>query len=124
LVAPRTYKTTTTELKDQQYQPTDYEPIDSNRLIVLMGVIYARQSPGCAIVTDSVTSNGLSTFLEEDLNFTHIRYLRGYNNVIQKAKSVNEGMSANAEVAIEKSGHCAVKENDFLDDGTFTALKV
>jgi phosphomannomutase len=89
-----------------------------------MGVIYARQSPGCAIVTDYVTSNGLSTFLVEDLNLIHIRYLRGYSNVIQKAKSVNEGMSANADVAIETYGHCVVKENDFLDDGTLTALEV
>jgi phosphomannomutase len=89
-----------------------------------MGVIYARQSPGCSIVTDSVTSNGLSKFLEEELDVRHIRYLRGYANVIRKAKSVNTDMSAIAEVAIETSGHCAVRENDFLDDGTFTALKV
>jgi phosphomannomutase len=29
-----------------------------------------------------------------------------------------------AQVAIETSGHCAVLENGFLDDGTFTAVKV
>jgi phosphomannomutase len=126
MVAPRSY----TELFREQgtegdcFKPSDYEPLNRNRLIALMGVIYARQSPGCAIVTDSVTSNGLSKFLEEDLNLVHIRYLRGYANVIQKAKSVNSELSANAEVAIETSGHCAVKENGFLDDGTFTALKV
>lgn len=126
MVAPRTY----TEVPNQQrdkgacFEPSDYEPLNRNRLIALMGVIYARQSPGCSIVTDSVTSNGLSKFLEDDLNLNHIRYLRGYANVIQKAKSINAEMSANAEVAIETSGHCAVKENDFLDDGTFTALKV
>mmetsp|Transcript_28230 Transcript_28230/g.31739 ORF Transcript_28230/g.31739 Transcript_28230/m.31739 type:complete len:653 (+) Transcript_28230:25-1983(+) len=126
LVAPRTYEKVITGSTDnyQHFKPTNYEPINSNRLIALIGVIYARQFPGCAIVTDSVTSNGLSTFLEEDLNLTHIRYLRGYANVIQKAKSVNEGMCANAEVAIETSGHCAFRRNDFLDDGTFTALKV
>lgn len=123
MVAPRTY-TKMLEDKGVCFKPSRFEPLNRNRLIALIGVIYARQSPGCAIVTDSVTSNGLSKFLEEDLNLRHIRYLRGYANVIQKAKSVNAEMSANAEVAIETSGHCAVRENDFLDDGTFTALKV
>jgi phosphomannomutase len=128
LVAPRQYSKHATTDNDsqhqQEYQPTDYEPINKNRLIALMGVIYARQSPGCAIVTDSVTSNGLATFLEKDLGLTHIRYLRGYANVIQKAKSIIELGIADAEVAIETSGHCAVRENGFLDDGTFTAVKV
>ncbi len=125
MVAPRNYKKMTSDQDNEVvFKPLDYEPLNRNRLIALMGVIYARQSPGCAIVTDSVTSNGLTKFLEEELNLTHIRHLRGYANVIQKAKSVNAEMSANAEVAIETSGHCAVRENDFLDDGTFTALKV
>lgn len=126
MVAPRTYTQVSAALegKDVLFKPSDYEAINKNRLIALIGVIYARHSPGCAIVTDSVTSNGLSKFLKEELNLNHIRYLRGYANVIQKAKSVNAEMSANAEVAIETSGHCAVRENDFLDDGTFTAIKV
>ncbi|VEU38174.1 unnamed protein product [Pseudo-nitzschia multistriata] len=126
MVAPRVFSKiiTSQEGKEVLFQPSGYEPVNKNRLIALIGVIYARQSPGCSIVTDSVTSNGLSKFLEEDLNLNHIRYLRGYANVIQKAKSVNSEMSANAEVAIETSGHCALRENDFLDDGTFTAIKV
>ncbi len=125
MVAPRTYKKISGDQDSGDYfKPSDYEPLNRNRLIALMGVIYARQSPGCAIVTDSVTSNGLSKFLEEDLNLMHVRYLRGYANVIQKAKSINAELSSNAEVAIETSGHCAVRENGFLDDGTFTALKV
>lgn len=126
MVAPRSYRVESSGQGDKGVciTPSDFEPLNRNRLIALMGVIYARQSPGCAIVTDSVTSNGLSKFLEESLNLKHIRYLRGYANVIQKAKSVNAEMSATAEVAIETSGHCAVRENGFLDDGTFTALKV
>lgn len=126
MVAPRKYKLldATDSDGEKEYIPTDFEPLNRNRLIALMGVIYSRQAPGCAIVTDSVTSNGLTTFLENDLGLTHIRYLRGYANVIQKAQSLNEQSLANAEVAIETSGHCAVRENDFLDDGTFTAVKV
>jgi phosphomannomutase len=118
MVAPRTY-TKMLEDKGVCFNPSRFEPLNRNRLIALMGVIYARQSPGCAVVTDPVTSNALSKFLEEDLNLKHIRYLRGYANVIKKAKSVNPEMSANAEVAIETCGHCAGRENDFLDDGTF-----
>jgi phosphomannomutase len=119
MVAPRTY-----ELQDDKHIPADYEPLNRNRLIAMMGVIYARQSPGCAIVTDSVTSTGLSKFLEKDLHLKHVRYLRGYANVIQKAQQLNAEGLMNAQVAIETSGHCAVHENGFLDDGTYTAVKI
>mmetsp|Transcript_22350 Transcript_22350/g.39318 ORF Transcript_22350/g.39318 Transcript_22350/m.39318 type:complete len:450 (-) Transcript_22350:114-1463(-) len=120
MVAPRTYQ----RLENGTIRPTGYEPLNRNRLIALMGVIYSQQSPGCAIVTDSVTSTGLSKFLEQDLGLKHVRFLRGYANVISKAQTLNEQQLMNAEVAIETSGHCAVKENGFLDDGTFTAVKV
>jgi phosphomannomutase len=93
-------------------------------LIALLGVMFSKQSPGCAIVTDSVTSNGLATFLKENLGLVHVRYLKGYANVINKAKELTQSEIVNAEVAIETSGHCAMKENDYLDDGTYTAVKV
>lgn len=83
-----------------------------------------RESPGCAIVTDSVTSEGLTPFLEKSLGLKHVRYLRGYANVINKARSLTENNVCNAEVAIETSGHCALKENDYLDDGTYTAARI
>lgn len=102
-----------------------YEPLNRNRLIALLGVLFAETSPGCTIVTDSVTSEGLATFLQDDLGLNHVRYLKGYANVIAKAKELNDGDGDyNAEVAIETSGHCAMKENNFLDDGTYTAVKV
>ena len=101
-----------------------YEAIHRNKLIALMGVIFAHDSPGCAIVTCSVTSEGLAKFLTQDLGLLHVRYLKGYANVIQKAKTLTESGQANAQVAIETSGHCAMKENDYLDDGTYTAVKV
>mmetsp|Transcript_102066 Transcript_102066/g.286183 ORF Transcript_102066/g.286183 Transcript_102066/m.286183 type:complete len:654 (+) Transcript_102066:255-2216(+) len=102
---------------------SDYEAINRNRLIALMGVIFARQSPGCTVVTCSVTSEGLSNFLRNDLGLNHVRHVKGYANVIHRAKSLSESGEANAEVAIETSGHCALKENDYLDDGTYTAVK-
>ena len=103
---------------------SDYEALNRNRLIALLSVIFSESSPGCAIVTDSVTSEGLATFLEEDLGLQHVRYLKGYANVINKARELTESGVANAEMAIETSGHCAMKENDYLDDGTYTAVKV
>ena len=103
---------------------SDYEALNRNRLIALLSVIFSESSPGCAIVTDSVTSEGLATFLEQDLGLKHVRYLKGYANVIGKAKELTESGVANAEMAIETSGHCAMKENDYLDDGTYTAVKV
>jgi len=102
----------------------DYEPLNRNRLIALLSVIFSSASPGCSIVTDSVTSEGLEMFLEETLGLKHVRFLKGYANVINKAKEITESGSAVAEMAIETSGHCAMRENGYLDDGTYTAVKV
>jgi phosphomannomutase len=103
---------------------SNYEVLNRNRLIAVLAVIFAQTSPGCAVVTDSVTSEGLAKFLTETLGLQHIRYLKGYANVIAKAKEVTERGQANAELAIETSGHCAMKENGYLDDGTYTSIKV
>jgi phosphomannomutase len=102
----------------------NYEALNRNRLIALLGVIFAREKPGCAVVTDSVTSEGLSMFLEDKLGLKHVRYLKGYANVINKAKELTESGTMNAELAIETSGHCAMRENAYLDDGTYTAVKI
>jgi phosphomannomutase len=101
-----------------------YEPLNRNRLIALLGVIFAKEKPGCAVVTDSVTSEGLSTFLNDKLGLKHIRYIKGYANVIGKARELTESGDVNAELAIETSGHCAMQENGYLDDGTYTAVKI
>lgn len=58
------------------------------------------------------------------LGIQHVRYLKGYANVIGKARELTESGKASAEVAIETSGHCAMRENGYLDDGTYTAVKV
>lgn len=103
---------------------TAYEALNRNRLIALLSVIFRTSSPGCSVVTDSVTSEGLARFLEEDLGLVHERYLKGYANVIGRAREITEGGEAVAEMAIETSGHCAMRENGYLDDGTYTAVKV
>jgi len=102
----------------------DYEPLNRNRLIALLGVVLSREAPGCAIVTDSVTSEGLATFLEDNLGLKHVRYLKGYANVINKAKELTTTGQYDAKLAIETSGHCAMQENGYLDDGTYAAVKI
>ena len=103
---------------------SNYEPLSGNRLIALLGVMFSKSSPGCTFVTDSTTSEGLNIFLEDTLGLKHFRYLRGYANVIGKAEELTESGKANAEVAIETSGHCAMQENGYVDDGTYTAVKI
>lgn len=103
---------------------TGYEPLNGNRMITLIGAIFAASSPGCTIVTDSTTSEALGAFLECELGLRHYRYVRGYANVIGKAVELTASGAANAEVAIEISGHCAMRENGYVDDGTYTAVKI
>lgn len=91
--------------------------INRNRLIALISAILLDQKPGQTIVTDSVTSSGLKKFIN-DWGGEHYRYKRGYRNVIDEAIRLNnEGIEC--PLAIETSGHAALKENHFLDDGMY-----
>ncbi len=97
--------------------------INRNRLIAVASYIALQGNEGATIVTDSVTSDGLKTFLEKDLGARHYRYRRGYKNVINKAIELcNNGI--NCPLAIETSGHAALKENYFLDDGAYLVTKI
>lgn len=91
--------------------------INRNRLIALVSAMLLNQEPGLTIVTDSVTSSGLSKFIGE-WGGEHYRYKRGYRNVIDEAKLLNAA-GINCPLAIETSGHAALRENDFLDDGMY-----
>ncbi len=98
------------------------KPINRNRLIALLSAIVLKEHPGSYIVTDSVTSDGLTTFIT-GLGGKHYRYKRGYRNVINKSIELNtEGLQS--FLAIETSGHAAFKENYFLDDGAFLVAKI
>lgn len=97
--------------------------LSRNRLIALISAIVAEQSPGSIIVTDSVTSAQLKSFIEEELGCVHHRFQRGYKNVINEAIRLNsEGKDS--QLAIETSGHGALKENYFLDDGAYLSAKI
>lgn len=102
---------------------SDGEEINRNRLIALSAYIAASGRKGAVIVTDSVTSDGLKEFIEKSLGGIHYRYRRGYKNVINKAIELNnEGKDC--PLAIETSGHAALKENYFLDDGAYLVTKI
>ena len=75
------------------------------------------------VVTDSVTSAGLTKFINNTLGGKHIRFKRGYKNVIDEAaRRCADG--ENAPLAIETSGHAAFRENYFLDDGAYLVTRI
>ncbi|MHC4883789.1 MAG: phosphomannomutase/phosphoglucomutase [Planctomycetota bacterium] len=99
------------------------KPINRNRFIALMAAIILEEFPGSTIVTDSITSEGLASFITETLGGKHHRFKRGYKNVINESIRLNETGEA-SHLAIETSGHGAVKENYFLDDGAYQITRI
>lgn len=99
------------------------EEINRTRLVALASVIALEGNDGATIVTDSLTSDGLRKFIEKDLGGKQLRFKRGYKNVIDKSIELNEA-GINSTLAIETSGHAALKENYFLDDGAYLATKI
>ena len=91
--------------------------INRNRLIALISAILLKKHMGAAIVTDSVTSSGLAAFIKAR-GGVHHRFKRGYRNVIDEAIRLN-GEGVDCPLAIETSGHAALRENHFLDDGMY-----
>lgn len=91
--------------------------VNRNRLIALISAILLDKKPGATIVTDSVTSSGLAQFITE-WGGVHYRYKRGYRNVIDEAVRLNAA-GIDCPLAIETSGHAALRENHFLDDGMY-----
>ncbi len=101
----------------------DGSEVNRDAIIAMMAAILAKDYPGGTIVTDSVTSDRLTAFLEEELGLRHHRFKRGYKNVINESKRLNaEGIVS--PLAIETSGHGALSENYFLDDGAYMAVKL
>ncbi len=98
------------------------EEINRNRLIALISAILLEEQSGAYIVTDSVTSDGLADFIKRRGGIHH-RFKRGYKNVINESKRLcNEGKYS--PLAIETSGHAALKENYFLDDGAYLVTRL
>ena len=102
---------------------SDGTDVSRNALIAMMAAILAPDYPGSTIITDSVTSDGLHDFLEGELHLKHLRYMRGYKNVINECIRRNEAGEV-SPLAIETSGHGALSENYYLDDGAYLAVKL
>lgn len=102
---------------------SDGKEINRNRLVALAAAIALENNPGGTVVTDSVTSAGLTEFIENELGGKHRRFKRGYKNVIDESiRLCIEG--ENSPLAIETSGHAAFSENYFLDDGAYLVTKI
>lgn len=101
----------------------DGTEINRNALIAMMAAVLAPDHPGSTIVTDSVTSDELAEFLTKDLGLVHHRFQRGYKNVINECRRLN-GEGLVSPLAIETSGHGALRENYYLDDGAYLAVKL
>ncbi|MEE1199359.1 MAG: hypothetical protein U0L09_01790 [Christensenellales bacterium] len=98
------------------------QPLSGNRMIALISAILLEKHPGATIVTDSVTSSGLTQFITE-WGGVHYRYRRGYRNVINEAVRLNDE-DIDCPLAIETSGYAAFRENYFLDDGIYLATRL
>lgn len=100
----------------------DGSELNRNRLIAILSAILLREHPGATIVTDSITSTGLAEFIAAH-GGVHRRFKRGYRNVINEAERLCAA-GQEAEMAIETSGHGALRENYFLDDGAYLMVKL
>ena len=98
------------------------QPVNRDACIALAAAILAPAHKGATIVTDSVTSDRLTRFLEDDLGLKHLCYKRGYKNVINKCKELN-AEQIDCPLAMETSGHGCLKENYYLDDGAYLAVR-
>ena len=100
----------------------DGSELNRNRLIAILSAILLREHPGTTIVTDSITSTGLAAFIAAHGGI-HRRFRRGYRNVINEAQRLCAD-GQDAQLAIETSGHGALQENYFLDDGAYLMVKL
>lgn len=101
---------------------SDGSELNRNRIIAMLAAILTREYPGTTIVTDSITSTGLASFIGK-LGGVHHRFKRGYRNVINEAIRLNAN-GQDCQLAMETSGHGAFKENYFLDDGAYIITKL
>ena len=97
--------------------------INRNRLVALAALIALENNEGGTVVTDSVTSTGLTDFINNTLGGVHYRFKRGYRNVINEQLRL-ENAGVNCPLAIETSGHAAFRDNFYLDDGAYLMTKI
>lgn len=97
--------------------------INRDAIVALAATFAAKAHPGTTVVTDSVTTDELTDFLEGEFGLKHFRYRRGYRNVINKMTELNAA-GTDCALAIETSGHAAYLDNYSLDDGAYLATLI
>lgn len=97
--------------------------INRNRLVALASIIALEGNEGGTVVTDSVTSTGLTEFINNTLGGVHYRFKRGYRNVINEQLRL-QAAGVNCPLAMETSGHAAFRENFYLDDGAYLVTRI
>ncbi|XP_060185390.1 uncharacterized protein LOC132614856 [Lycium barbarum] len=97
-------------------------PINGDRFIALMSAVVLKEYPGTTIVTDARTSIALTKFITNK-GGQHCLYRVGYRNVIDKGVNLNKD-GIETHLMMETSGHGALKENHFLDDGAYMVVKI
>ena len=95
--------------------------INRDNLIALTAVTVC-DGRNATIVTDSVTTDGLTDFIIS-LGGKHVRYKRGYRNVIGEAQRRNAA-GEYTPLAMETSGHAAFADNYFIDDGAYLICRL
>ncbi|CAN6164007.1 unnamed protein product [Urochloa humidicola] len=96
--------------------------INGDRLIALMSAIVLDEHPGTTVVTDARASDGLTRFIASRGGH-HCLYRVGYRNVIDKGVQLNTD-GVETHLMMETTGHGALKENYFLDDGAYMVVKI
>ncbi|KAM0823370.1 hypothetical protein ACQ4PT_070912 [Festuca glaucescens] len=96
--------------------------INGDRLIALISAIVLGEHPGTTVVTDARAGDGLTRFIEAR-GGKHCLYRVGYRNVIDKGAQLNAD-GVETHVMMETTGHGALKENYFLDDGAYMVVKI
>lgn len=91
--------------------------LNRNGFIAVISKI-AIKDKGDVIVTDSSTSSGLTKYVES-LGGKLIRYKKGYRYVIGLASE-----TVGCVAGFEASGHGGFKNHNWIDDGTYSALRV
>ena len=96
-------------------------PFLGNRFIALISAIYLSEKEG-TIVTDSITSNGLTKFIEARGGIQH-RYMCGMQNIVEAAIRLNR-IDEYSPLAIDTNSKAAMLANDFREDGLYTIAQV
>jgi phosphomannomutase len=100
----------------------DGKAVTGNRILALVYAMILEEKQGSFIVSDSVTSDGLSDFVEKN-NGIYRRFKRGYANVRNEMKRLNEN-EITCYVGGETSGHIMFYENSYADDGSYTVARL